>query len=73
MALTGVQTLINLGMQPELAKAVDALITASVGAITPADITGFNAAVETAVSSKTEIAALTGSSTAANIVTALQA
>jgi hypothetical protein len=73
MALTGVQTLINLGMQPELAKAVDALVTAAVGAITPADITGFDAAVETAVADKTEIAALTGASDAAAIVAALQA
>lgn len=73
MALDGVQTLIVLGMQPELAKAVEALIAAQVAAITPADITGFDAAVETAVADKTEIAALTGASTAADIVTALQA
>jgi hypothetical protein len=62
--MTDVDKLVALGMAPELASAVVALITAA----TPSA-----AEINAAVSAKTEIAALTGSSTAANIVTALQA
>lgn len=56
--------LIELGMTPELASELVSQITAAIP--TDADIAD-------AIASKTEIAALTGSSTAANIVTALQA
>ncbi|WP_062770425.1 hypothetical protein [Sphingopyxis terrae] len=59
--------LIELGMTPELASELVAQITA-VSAAIPTD-----ADIADAIASKTEIAALTGSSTAANIVTALQA
>lgn len=59
--------LIELGMVPELAAELVAQINA-VSAAIPDD-----AAIADAVANKTEIAALTGSSTAANIVTALQA
>lgn len=59
-----------LGMVPALAKAVATAIDA---AATPANITGFNAAVEDAVAAKTQIAALSGASDAAAIVAALKA
>lgn len=62
--MTSVDKLVALGMAPELAAAVVALIT---------DATPSAAEINDAVSAKAEIAALTGSSTAANIVTALQA
>lgn len=67
--MADVRRLVELGMVPELAKEVAAQIVAAVSADSPE----FAAAVEAAVAAKTEIAALTGSSTAANIVTALQA
>ncbi len=77
MALSNAEKLVNLGFPTEQAKLLQTMIeqaiTAAVAAITPADIEGFDEAVEEAVAAKTEIAALTGSSTAANIVTALQA
>lgn len=63
MALTNTEKLINLGMPPELAKAV---VEIAAGAYTDAD-------AEAAIAAKTEIAALTGGSSAADIVTALQA
>jgi hypothetical protein len=71
--MANTKRLIELGLPAELAKEIAAQIDAAVAAVTPAEITGFDAAVEAAVAAKTEIAALTGSSTAANIVTALQA
>jgi hypothetical protein len=71
--MADVRRLIELGMPAELAKEVANQIDAAVAAVTPSDITGFDTAVEEAVAAKTEIAALTGGSTAANIVTALQA
>jgi hypothetical protein len=45
----------------------------SAAAVPVANVTGFAAAVEDAVAAKTQIAALSGASTAAQIVTALQA
>lgn len=71
--MADVRRLVELGMVPELAKEVAAQIDAAVAAVAWANITGAQAGVEAAVAAKTEIAALTGSSTAANIVTALQA
>ena len=62
--MTDVDKLVALGMAPELAATVVSLITAA---------TPTAAEINDAVSAKTEIAALTGASTAANIVTALQA
>lgn len=64
MAQTSADRLVELGMVPELAKEVVALITAA----TPSD-----AEINAAVASKTEIAALTSGSDAAAIVAALQA
>jgi hypothetical protein len=62
--MTDVDKLVALGMAPELAAAVVAIVAASVPTA---------AEINDAVSAKAEIAALTGASTAANIVTALQA
>ncbi len=45
----------------------------SLAAVPAANVSDLAAAVEAAIAAKTEIAALTGGSTAANIVTALQA
>lgn len=59
--------LIELGMVPELASELASQMNAISGSI-PTD-----AEIATAIAEKAEIAALTGSSTAANIVTALQA
>lgn len=73
MALSNAEKLVNLGFPTEQAKLLQTMIAEAVAAVTPADIEGFDAAVEAAVAAKTEIAALTGGSTAANIVTALQA
>lgn len=59
--------LVELGMPPELAKEIATQVAAEVGTpYTDAD-------AEAAIATKTEIAALTGASTAADIVTALQA
>lgn len=63
-----VTRLVELGMVPELAKELATQINAETAAATYTD-----AEAVAAVADKTEIAALTGSSTAANIVTALQA
>ena len=72
--MADVRRLTALGMSPELATEVAAQIDAAAAAtVAWADVTGTQAGVEAAVAAKTEIAALTGSSTAANIVTALQA
>lgn len=62
--MTNVDKLVALGMAPELAAAVVALIT---------DATPTAAEINDAVSAKTEIAALTSGSNAAAIVAALQA
>lgn len=62
--MTNVDKLVALGLAPELAATVVALIT---------DATPSAAEINAAVSAKTEIAALTGSSDAAAIVAALQA
>lgn len=64
-----VTRLIELGMVPELAKE----LATQIAALAPADIAGFDAAVEEAVADKTEVAALTSGSNAAAIVAALQA
>lgn len=64
--MADVRRLVELGMVPELAKEVAAQIAAAAGEYTDAD-------ARNAIKTKTEIAALTGSSTAADIVTALQA
>lgn len=62
-----VKRLIELGMVPELAKELATQIEAeATAAYTDAD-------ARNAIKTKTEVAALTGSSTAANITTALQA
>lgn len=66
--MADVRRLCELGMAPELAKEVAAQITAAAASVAYTD-----ADAVAAVKNKTEIAALTGSSTAANIVTALQA
>lgn len=63
-----VTRLVELGMVPELAKELATQINAETAAVAYTD-----ADAVAAVADKTEIAALTGSSTAANIVTALQA
>lgn len=69
-----VNELIELGMVPQLAKKLaDAISSAVPAAVPAANITGLDAAVETAVASKTEIAALTSGSDAADIVAALKA
>lgn len=74
MAFTNAEKFVALGINPDLAKALsDAILDAVVTTLAWADITGTQAGVEAAVAAKTEIAALTGSSTAADIVTALQA
>lgn len=73
MALSNAEKLVNLGFPTEQAKLLQTMIAQAVAAVTPADIEGFNEAVEAAVAAKTEIAALSGASTAANIVTALKA
>lgn len=62
--MTDVDKLVALGMAPELAAVVVSLISAAVPTA---------AEINAAVSAKTEIAALTGGSNAAAIVTALQA
>lgn len=65
--MANARRLVELGMPPELAKEVAAQIAAASGTpYTDADAVA-------AVAAKTEIAALTGSSVAADIVTALQA
>jgi hypothetical protein len=69
MALSTVQKLASVGFSAEQAQLINELLNA----IAVTQITNFAAEVNDAVSEKTEIAALTGSSTAANIVTALQA
>lgn len=66
MAQTNAQKFIALGLNVELAKAISDAIDAAAGSYTDTE-------ARNAIKTKTEIAALTGSSTAANIVTALQA
>jgi len=74
MAYTVAQKMITQGMSPELAKVVqDAISEATGGTVAWADVTGTQAGVEAAVKAKPAIAALTGSSTAADIVAALKA
>lgn len=63
-----VKRLIELGMVPELAKELASQIDTETAAVAYTDADARNA-----IKTKTEIAALTGSSTAANITTALQA
>lgn len=62
--MTNAEKLAALSMVPELAKEVDSQIAGA----TPSD-----ADIAAAIAAKTEIAALTPSSTAADIVAALQA
>lgn len=64
--MANVKRLIELGMPTELAKEVAAQIDAAAGEYTDADAVA-------AVAAKTEVAALTSSSDAADIVAALQA
>lgn len=72
--MADVRRLVELGLPPELAKEIAAQIEAAAGStVAWADVTGSQAGVETAVSAKTEIAALTSGSDAAAIVAALQA
>jgi hypothetical protein len=63
-----VKRLIELGMPTELAKELASQIDAEAASVAYTDADARNA-----IKTKTEIAALTGSSTAANITTALQA
>lgn len=69
------QKLVQLGMPTQLAAELAAQIAAAgtPQAVAWAGVTGTQAGVEAAVAAKTEIAALTGSSTAADIVAALKA
>lgn len=71
--MADVRRLTALGMAPELATEVADQITTDTASIAWADVTGTQAGVEAAVAAKTEIAALTAGSTAAQIVAALQA
>lgn len=66
--MADVRRLCELGMAPELAQEVAKQIDAAASGAAYTDTEARNA-----IKTKTEIAALTGSSTAANIVTALQA
>jgi len=66
--MANVRRLVELGMVPELAKEVAAQIDAAVSGVAYTD-----ADARDAIKTKAEIAALTGSSTAADIVTALKA
>lgn len=73
MAIADIRKLIGAGVPPETAKVIDELLTASGASIAWGDVTGTQAGVEAAIKAKTQIAALTGSSTAADIVAALKA
>lgn len=64
--MASAQRLIELGLPPVLAKEISDQIEAAQAAPSAA-------AIEAAIAAKTEIAALTGASTAGDIVTALQA
>jgi hypothetical protein len=68
MAQSNAEKLVNLGMPPELAKTLAEIIATATSGQTYTD-----ADAEAAIAAKTEIAALTGSSTASDIVTALKA
>lgn len=63
-----VRRLCELGLAPELAKELAKQIDAAASGVAYTD-----ADAQNAIKTKTQIAALTGSSTAADIVTALQA
>lgn len=78
MALTYAEKLVELGMPPEQAKVLIAAVTAGTpdfDAAVAASLSkpGAKTAINAAVTAKTEIAALDSQSTAADIVTALQA
>lgn len=73
MAIADIRKLMAVGVPAEMAKVIDEIVTSSGASIAWADVTGTQAGVEAAVAAKTEIAALTGSSTAADIVAALKA
>lgn len=66
--MADVRRLCELGMAPELAKEVAAQITAAAAGVAYTDTNARNA-----IKTKTQVAALTGSSDAAAIVAALQA
>lgn len=68
MALSNAEKLVNLGMPTQLAQAVHDMIAAATTGLSYSD-----ADAEAAIAAKTEIAALSGASTAAQIVTALKA
>jgi hypothetical protein len=68
MALSNAEKLVNLGMPTQLAQAVQDMIAAATTGLSYSD-----ADAEAAIAAKTEVAALTPSSTAADIVAALQA
>ena len=73
MALSNAERLMRLGVSADLAKELADQIAAAVSAVAWANVTGSQAGVEAAVAAKTEIAALTSGSNAADIVAALQA
>ena len=74
MALSNAERLMRLGVSAELAKELaDQIAAASGGPVAWSDVTGSQAGVEAAVAAKTEIAALTSGSDAADIVAALKA
>lgn len=71
--MTKAEALVHLGMPAELAKQLAAWIESPAASVAWANVTGAQAGVEAAVAAKTEIAALTSGSNAADIVAALQA
>lgn len=72
--MANVKRLIELGMPTELAKEVaEQIAAAGGGSVAWGDVTGAQAGVEAAVAAKTQVAALTSGSDAADIVAALQA
>lgn len=73
MAFSNAERLMRLGVSAELTKELADQIAAAVSAVAWANVTGSQAGVEAAVAAKTEIAALTSGSNAADIVAALQA
>ena len=80
MAFTKAEALMRLGMPAELEKQLQEWIEGGSGTVAWGDVTGKPstfpadpATVEAAVAAKTEIAALTSGSSAADIVAALQA
>lgn len=73
MAYSNAQKLAASGVPWPVAKQLGAEIDTGPSALPWANVTGTQPGVEDAVAAKTQIAALSGSSTAAEIVTALKA